>query len=143
MDTVTDHGTIRSAHERLPVVVMRGAEATQRNLEALPAQDGYFSLLIPLSGGNFQIGVLFGSNYRWVQIESTQLIKNQTPSEKINIWPNIVFDQMIHKGGKLFECLSEFSLMVLVLPPKMHDHNHLLQIVFRPVVKKEEKLESK
>lgn len=148
MDTVTVHQE-RMTRERLAIIVMRAREAQRSTREAIPARDGYFSLTVPLSSNSLQIGVLFGINYRWVQIESTQLMETQTLSDQselqhsYDIWPHIVFDQMNHKGGKLFECLSQAGLLVFVPPPKMRDNNQILNIVFRPVVKNKADFESK
>ena len=127
--------------ERLPVFVIRGGDASQNLMEALPTHDGYFSLLIPVGKGNFQIGVQFGQHYQWVQIDSAELIKvsalfGQAESlNTVNCWNNVVFDQMLDKGGKLFQCQSETALLMFVPPPKMGEDNHVLRIVFRPIVK--------
>jgi hypothetical protein len=148
MDTVTVHRDTKE-RERLSVIIIRTREAQQSTREAPPDRDGYFSLSVPLSSNSLQIGVLFGINYRWVQIESTHLMETQALSERAellhtsDIWPHVVFDQMNHKGGKLFECLSQSGLLIFVPPPKLRDNNLVLHIVFRPVVKNDRYAESK
>jgi hypothetical protein len=133
MDTVTVHGATRSA-ERLSVTIIRGMEASQTTLDAVPAPEGYFLLNIPLNHDNFQIAVLFGKYYRWVQILSTHLVETAS-QQSTDVWPYNVFDQMIHKGGKLYECQSEAGLLVFTPPAKASHKNHHFQILFRPIVK--------
>jgi FMN phosphatase YigB (HAD superfamily) len=126
--------------EKLKLIIIRGADATQTHVEALPTYEGYYALLIPVSTGNINVGIQFGLNYHWVQIESVDLIKasallttNET-QYTIDASAHMMTDQMDDKGGGLFECLSSHSLLMLNFPDKFSHDNHVFRVVFRPVV---------
>lgn len=126
--------------ERVGIIVIRGNQSSQTTLEALPTHDGYFSLLVPVGTGDFQIGVQFGLHYQWIQLESAELIvttalygsKESENTEDASA--NLAVDQMMDKGGGLFECLSDTSLLVFVPTHSLGTHNYTLRIVFRPLV---------
>ncbi len=114
--------------ENLKIIVLRGTNMSQISVNALPTHDGYFSLSIT-ANDNAHLGIMFGQNYQWVQIESVKLLNNTQGTVFEN---NLVFNQMNLKNGNLYECLSETSyLMIMPLPI----NNPIYQIVFRPVVR--------
>ncbi|MDR3476538.1 MAG: hypothetical protein P4M14_00725 [Gammaproteobacteria bacterium] len=126
--------------ETLKLIILRGNAATQMLTEAQPTYEGYYSLLVPIGAGNFNVGIQFGLNYHWIQIESTELIKvsallttNET-QHAIDATSHTVSDQMISKGGGLFECLSENSLLMLNSPENLSKDSYVFRVVFRPIV---------
>lgn len=126
--------------ENIKVIILQGQHSTQMVSEAHQTHDGYFSLLIPVGNGNFQVGVIFGSHYEWVQIESAQLIKISallTEKESENteeVMEKLIIDQMIERGKGIFECLST-SALVFLPPAKLSvSENFVFRIVFRPLL---------
>lgn len=129
--------------ETLNVIAIHGGNATQTSIQASPTHDGYFALIVPVGYGDFQIGVQFGLNYKWVQIESTELIvtsalySSRESNHTEDAAANIIVDQMSDKGSGLFECLSNTSLLVYVPQGRRGDHHYALRIIFRPIEIKE------
>lgn len=128
--------------ETVHLILLQGQHSSEMTLEAQSTIDGYYALLIPISQGHFQIGIRFGFNYQWVEIESAELIKltalfTQNESEYTHdASANLLVDQMDDKGGGLFECLSDASLLIFAPNEKMNEEEHVLRIVFRPLVRR-------
>lgn len=132
--------------ETIQLIVMRSSQASQIEIEAIPTHDGYFSLLIPIGSGNFQIGVLFGMNYQYLQLESADVIKtaalfgSKESNHTFDATSQLSADQMSDKGGGLFECQSEAAILIFNPTMQLDEHNHVLRLVFRPVVMRKKKL---
>jgi len=130
--------------EQLTIIVMSGNESTQAVVDAQLTHDGYYALCIPLGMGNFQIGILFGQKYQWVEFESAELINMQTflssreAEHCEDYWQNLFFGQMENRGGKLFECTTQAGFMMInpTLNPENRD-KYALRIIFRSIVTRE------
>ncbi len=126
--------------ESINIIVVNNDKSSMATLEASLTYDGYYSMTIPVGTGEFKIGVLFGQKYRWVQLHSVELIVTQaylknTETQFIeDAWPYVVFNQMDNKGEKLFECVTDNSLMMLDTPHKPGSNSYVARIVFRPLV---------
>ncbi|MEO8400418.1 MAG: HAD family hydrolase [Gammaproteobacteria bacterium] len=133
--------------ETLDVIIIQGNDTTQATLSATLTHDGFFSLWVPVGTCQFQLGILFGRKYQWLEIESTELIRVQaflTAFESQlteDCSSNIHYEQMTNNGGKLFNCLSDTSLLALNPTPKTDQNNYLFRVVFRPIVKKSDLLQ--
>lgn len=128
--------------KKINAIIIRGTELVNTTFEATHTHNGYYSMNLPLGNGDFQIGILFGQKYRWVQFESAELIKKNafmTVTEARNTkdcWSDMHFNDMKNQGDKLYECLSESSFM-LVNPSANLNNNFVLRIVFRPIVERD------
>lgn len=129
--------------EKINIILARGQEMTTISLLAQLTYDGYFSLLIPLGQGNFNVAVLFGQHYEWVQFESVELIKSfafHKENESMHtqdIWPQVIFEKMQEQNQKLYHSPSQEGLMLL--PEKNLvgvEHHSILRITFRPIIKR-------
>lgn len=126
--------------EPIQTIIIRGNKSMKNTLEALPTYDGYFSLLIPVGNGDFQIAVQFGLHYQWVQLESAELIATATlfgsnESETTeDAAQYLAIDQMIERGSGIYECQSENSLLVFAPQRKFGEVNYTLRIIFRPLL---------
>ena len=129
--------------EPVPVIIIRGSESLQTELLAEATHAGYYSLTIPLGLGQVQIGIQFGKPYHYLQIESADLIPTKallTQFEAENTEDASAYllsDQLVDKGQGLYEALSETGLVMLSLPHKDWQMNHVFRVVFRPIVKRE------
>lgn len=129
--------------ETLPILLVAGAQASRNKLEAIPTFDGYYALTIPVGKGNFHVGVQFGSQYKWVEIFSAHLINLSaylTDSESEytqDVQAKLVMNQMIERDKNLFECATTDSFVAFVSPNQVWEENHLLRLVFRPIVFRE------
>lgn len=128
--------------EPLNVIAIRAGNASQILVDATPTFDGYFSLIVPVGSGDFQVGIQFGLRYQWVQIESVELIVttalygSKESEHTQDASANIIFDQMIEQANGLYECQSDTSLLVYVPNGRLGNHNYALRVVYRPIVTK-------
>jgi predicted HAD superfamily hydrolase len=131
--------------ENLNVIIMNDRESLQKNLEAIPTHDGYYSLLIPIGEGKFQVGIQFGKNYEWVQLESAEIIPSKALFSQLeslqtkDIAANLIVDGMTDQGGGLFLCSSPTSLLIYIPQSQEAKTTDVLRVVFRPVVKRKTK----
>jgi FMN phosphatase YigB (HAD superfamily) len=131
--------------ESVNVIAIRGGQSSQHCIEALPTHDGYFSLIIPIGNNDFQIGVQFGLHYKWVQLDSADIIPfvslyaSNESENTIDASSQLAVDQMVDKGEGLYECLSDTGLMVFIpgAGQRSTHGNYVLRLVFRPLVHKE------
>ena len=114
--------------EKLKIIIIRNNDKAELSLNASPTYDGYFSLCLPVVD-NAHIGIVFGLNYQWFQIESIRLMSN---AETTDVDKNIVYSGM-NQHGTLFECQSETSLIMISSIP-IENTVRLYQIVFRPII---------
>lgn len=120
-----------------------GNEKQNITAEAVFTYDGYYSLAVPV-GSEQAIHIQLGEKYRWIQIESAEMIPlnaylNARESlEAIDCWPHFITNEMSLKGCKLYECVSDQSCLTIpakLVPP---DQTAIVRIIFRPVGYKEE-----
>lgn len=126
--------------QSIHLVLVKNGQASQITLDATYTHDGYYSLSIPVGYGDLQIGILFGKHFHWVQFYSTHIIPLQDflGMSEIHsgqdVWQAFIPDQMIEKKGKLFECLSEKSLLMYPAATMPFPHKMILRMIFRPIV---------
>ncbi len=135
-------------HEWLNIIAAQNNQMMQSTVKATATHDGYFSIAVPAGRGDFHLGFLFGQKYQWVQLESVELIKMRNflgrleSDNTLDAWSYLSFNQMTDKGDKLFECLSEASLIMASPPPQPTDENYVLRVVFRPIVRRAAKTQT-
>ena len=127
--------------ETLPLLILAGRDGSLAEADARATHDGYFSLLIPLGEGGFNVGVLFGKKYAWLQIQSVELIPTSALYDRdgdeqcVDASDATTLEGMRAAGGGLFECLSD-SAFLLVAPrtrPRAPG-TFACRIVYRPLV---------
>ncbi len=118
--------------EKLQVMVTNASEHTVREVEADATYDGYFSVAVPLSS-RFNVGILFGQSYTWLQIDSVQLIEDSTLLRGVDMVPgeDVVFDQMQFGDNGLCQ-LAEGGLMYLPGLPR-YESKTICRVIFRPI----------
>lgn len=118
--------------ETLQVLVTNEREHAVHEVVARATYDGYFSLSVPLSP-SFNVGILFGKRYSWVQIDSVQMITKGDLTAGVDMEPgeSVLFDQMVHAEYGLFQ-VDEGGLVYL---PGLYSYGPELmcRVVFRPV----------
>ncbi|MEO8401126.1 MAG: HAD family hydrolase [Gammaproteobacteria bacterium] len=124
--------------EKLSCVALVGDQLLQFNAEAYATYDGYFSALVPVVTQATEIGVQFGRNYQWVEIESTTLIaishlnKEGEIDHTQDVSQNMTVNRMSYKNNGFFECEHESAMLVFVPSAEHKDTNRILRIVYRP-----------
>jgi FMN phosphatase YigB (HAD superfamily) len=125
--------------EKIPVLFLRGADTATVPTDALATYDGYYALIVPF--GAFQLGVLFGQSYSWLQIESIQaipiskLFSSFEAGYAVDVRPLAKLEQLAERAPGIFECLSKDAFLMPVAPPRPHENQAALacRIVFRPL----------
>lgn len=118
--------------ELLRVLVTNRGQHVYREIAANATYDGYFSLCVPLAA-SFDVGILFGKSYSWVQVDSVQLIRNGDFQGGVDMEPGeaILFDAMEHQDNGLFQ-VGAGGMMYL---PGLGGYgpNLMCRIIFRPI----------
>lgn len=128
--------------ELINVILLINQKPFQQSYPAIPTDDGYYSLFFPIEKGDVQIAILFGMRYRYIQIDSADVILKREfyhVSEKLfseNVLDQLSLNQLMNKGENLFECLSNSSSVIFAPKVKLDESKeYLFRIVFRPVTK--------
>lgn len=118
--------------EEIEVLVSNEREHVTEKAVANSTFDGYFSLCVPLSNA-FNVGILLGKRFAWVQVDSVQLIRNGKLHEgtDMEVGAELLIDGMAHRDNGLFEC-DETGMLVL---PGLgsYTERQMCRIVFRPI----------
>lgn len=130
-------------NEKIDLIVIRNNQTMQMTLEAVPTFDGYYALNIPIGDGSFQVGVLFGRKYIWLQFAAVERIfapaffKETESLYTEDYWDKIIFSQMTTHEQKLYECHSSESLLMIPADPNPSEQKkHVMRIAFRPIAKR-------
>ncbi len=125
--------------ETVDIAMLNGDGFTMIPFDALPTYNGYFSVIVPaISGGQF--GICFGAKYKWVEIDSAELIPlthlytTHESAEAKDASEFLAIEKMEDKTGGLFECVSKDSMLYFVAPKKLVANTHVLRVIFRPIV---------
>lgn len=126
--------------ESLEVKVFQGQQVVTLPLNAMPTHDGYFSILIPVVNAHCPLGIGFGKAYKWVEIESAELIQltalysysEHTHTQDASHYMTV--SAMVHKESGLFECESTDALLVFDPANKIDNSRYILRVIFRPIV---------
>jgi FMN phosphatase YigB (HAD superfamily) len=128
--------------ELIPAVLLENNTNHSVMLEATATHEGFFSVW---TTAGQQAALLIGKKYKWIQIESVELIEmqafiNQTESEQvIDATPYIKFDHMSHRGGGLYECLSDYGVIIIKPDVNFNETQYIFRLIFRPIMLKENK----
>lgn len=118
--------------QQVSVMVTNPREHTLRMLEAHATYDGYYALAVPLAA-SFDVGILFGKHYTWLQIDSVQLIRdgNLQHGAEMAQGAAAIFDQMAQVEKSLFKVDSGGMLYLPGLPA--YQGKLMCRIIFRPI----------
>ncbi len=121
-------GQVSYRQEQVALLFGSGEQHVRQELLAGATYDGYFSLLFPVSPAR-DVAVLFGAEYRWLQIDSVHLLQG---AEEILLNPgqDLLFDQMAAHENGLFE-LGPRGMMFV--PGRPHYEGMACRVVFRPI----------
>lgn len=139
--TILDDLTMR----REPILTLTSKDKiiSKQIIDAISTYDGYFSLWIHLDKNYAQIAMLFGINYKALQIDGAELITADTfystkQKEKFtDITPYLLFNQMNKKEDQFFECVGENAALIIptnALPKE--NENYVLRVTFRPIIRR-------
>jgi FMN phosphatase YigB (HAD superfamily) len=125
---------------KLPLMVARGQESSIVQVEALPTHDGFYSASIPIGQCEYSVGILFGQLFEWVQLESARVTSVQRQFNavaralEIDLLHCAVHEHIACEAGGLLHCEQEHGFSFFAPPAASAPVNHVLRIVFRPLV---------
>lgn len=128
--------------EKINIIAMHNSQTTQHTVEALLTYDGYYSLILPVGMGDYQVGIHFGKHYKLLQIESTELIPTSQlygsyeSHVTIDAHEMMLLDQITDLGDGLYSCEAETGLFIYAPEQAAFDQHYVLRIVFRPILGK-------
>lgn len=128
----------------LPVVLLDGQGNTSQNIEAHPTAEGYYQALIPIGAGRYSVGVRFGAEFQYLQIEEVafqpvdELMSDRTKEIMTPATP--IFDKMSALGPGLYHAEAPEAFMLVPPPADCGETPMLLSLVFRPVLNREQEV---
>ncbi len=123
----------------IKAIILMGQKNSQIDLQAQFTHDGYYSLIVPLGTNHFQLGLLLGQHYKWLQIESAEIIplayyltSNETLRAE-NCLDKLIFQDMHHHENNLYQSMLPSSFVML--PGNIKNSGEwIFRFVFRPIV---------
>ncbi len=119
-----------------------GQEAFTDTIVATPTHDGYHVAAIPIGCGRYTVGVQFGRDYEWLQIESAEflpvrdfLVGDAAADRRLPTLPSC--EGMEQVAPHLFRCDSAEAFLMVPPPDTAATQPLMLTVVFRPIVARE------
>ena len=120
--------------QSVQVLVTNQSGHAVHELVASATYDGYFSLSVPLSP-NFDVGVLFGKQYSWLQIDSVERISDGDYAHPAAMAPgSALFDQMAHQQDGLYQ-VDAGGMLYLPAVAAATVGTQLCRVIFRPLAR--------
>lgn len=120
----------------VPVILADATEHHMANFTAYPTTDGYYRVTVPIGAGLYTAAIQLGALCEWVQVGSTRFVEVRDTTEFKGEIPSMaataIPDAMTQAGPGLFQAAPNGLLMVP--PPGRSRENLALELVFRPVV---------
>lgn len=123
----------------LPVILADAHGDTVIDVDAQPTHDGYYAMAVPVGAGRFTVGVQWGAALDCVQIESARFFVAESfgiVSDASSAPAAMVHDGLDTIADGVFRCAGPAALTMVPPPQLKRDVEVLLQIVFRPVVRR-------
>lgn len=129
----------------IELLLLRGNDAVRSSVQASATHDGYFAAVLPLGSGDFNVGLLLGLRYRWVQIHCIEIVpmaQLMSHTESLScrdIRSLIILDGIHDHGSGLWECTGDTSLMMIPAEATGSETPLACRVVFRPIVWREDR----
>lgn len=125
----------QASHRKLQVPAL-AANASGHSLESVQAvatHDGYYSLHLPMSV-SFDLSLLWGQCFEWLQIESMEKVSMSDVSDAVplEVGREVILDGMSEQAGGLFHCSEAAMLYLPACGPADHGRR-MMRLVFRPL----------
>lgn len=123
--------------ETVPALVANATDHSLGVVEAHATHDGFFSASLPMSS-SFDMSVLLGHRYQWLQIESVSKVSMTDARDTfpLEIGKDVLFDGVSAQPGGLLQCSPGAMLFLPACAPKDHGR-FLVRMVYRPLVRVE------
>jgi hypothetical protein len=124
----------------LPVMVVSAVDSFVTEVKIEPTHDGYWLVILPVTERPSAFGLMFGSQYQWVQLERVDLIPFQKlfvdggETHAVDLRGELTHEGMaLHPGG-LLECTGEQAFTFV--SPQSGTLGKTIAVVFRPLVER-------
>jgi FMN phosphatase YigB (HAD superfamily) len=130
----------------LPVILADAGGEAVIEAEAHPTHDGFYAMALPVGAGRFTVGVQWGGAIECVQIDSARFFVAESygmVADTSSVPAPMVHDGMEPITDGLFRCTGPAALTMILPPALQRETDVLLQIVFRPIVRRGDAVEAK
>jgi FMN phosphatase YigB (HAD superfamily) len=124
----------------LPVMVVSAHESIVTDIKIEPTHDGWWLAILPVTERPSSFGLMFGSRYRWVQLERVERVPVQRlfvdggEKHAVDLREELTHEGMVVHEGGLLECSSEQAFTFIA--PQSGSLGKTIAVVFRPVVER-------
>jgi len=131
--------------ETVPVMLVRGSEASRTDISAYPTYDGFYSMIVPVGQMEYELGIQFGERYSWLQLKSVAAVSAAELFQKkavgklrhdseIDLLPLLVYEQMQQHEGGIVACESKTGFVYVPMPDAVQSNGNMACLVtFRPL----------
>lgn len=122
----------------LPTVLADDSEHVQVEIDAHPTSDGYYQALIPVGTGQYNIAIMVGQIFDWMQIEDISFhevdsfMDKKIDDDSVPAFP--VCEAMEEQAPGLHHCMNENAFILIPPPSVTTGEPIMLSMVFRPTV---------
>jgi FMN phosphatase YigB (HAD superfamily) len=115
--------------------------------DAHPTYDGFYAAAIPMGAAQYSIGVMWGASFDWVEIMEARIHTVERFGEAhlrtAGVEATMIHEGVENVGGNLFRCSRESAFTLIPPPAQASGENLVLNLVFRPVVRRGETAEAR
>jgi FMN phosphatase YigB (HAD superfamily) len=133
---------------QVPVMLMDAAgQHITIDVDAVPTIEGYYQALVPIGQAQYSAGIQLGRIAEWVQIEEASFHQIdeflEAKAQEVSIPAQVIADGLEDMGNGLMHCTGGEAAFLLVPPPAVGPTSAplLLSVVFRPVIRRQDKAE--
>lgn len=122
--------------ETVPTLVANRTQHTLGSEQAYATSEGFFRLHLPMSY-SFDLSILFGQRYEWLQLDSIQKVplEQSRQTEDIGLGEAVFLDGLEQVEGTLVKFNS--NGMMYFPACSLQDHGqYMIRVVFRPILER-------
>lgn len=120
----------------MPALVANASGHSLGTAQAVATHDGFYSLHLPMSA-SFDMSVLWGQCFEWLQIESVDKVSMSDSSDAVamTIGRDVILDGMEAHPGGLQRCSEAAMLYLPACGPADHGRR-MVRVIFRPLAER-------
>ena len=120
----------------MPALVANASGHSLGTAQAVATHDGFYSLHLPMSA-SFDMSVLWGQCFEWLQIEAVDKVSMSDSSDAVamTIGRDVVLDGMEAHPGGLQRCSEAAMLYLPACGPADHGRR-MVRVIFRPLTER-------
>lgn len=117
----------------IPALLANASSHSLGSTQAVATHDGFYSLYLAMSA-SFDVSLLLGQRFEWLQIESIEKVSMSDVSDAVplEVGREVILDGMSEQAGGLFHCSEAAMLYLPACGPADHGRR-MMRLVFRPL----------